>query len=242
MHRKFVLPGWNGLPARFAGQPVRQPWRTADARVAHKAAPTRIFRPQPQPRLVLIHQARRPRIAADIMKLFLKVAVGTEITVVTLLLPNRAGCFFSLVDFIGRKRFDRVQQFGQWPEDRITFAILFLHTRLDDEMNMIRHYARGNEPIPGIAPVEDAIKSDVTCDVRERPTLKGAEIHDVNRPRLFKMREVAFAVDCPWRCGQVARSNGLVARSTRILQLKPLFQANAQLPLQTAQSPYPTSC
>src|SRR5207249_1497979 len=65
-------------------------------------------KPDPWILLTIGHDTRVPRISQDVMKLFLQIAIGPDVTVKSFLLPERSAFVLHFINSMRGERFDRV--------------------------------------------------------------------------------------------------------------------------------------
>ncbi len=105
--------------------------------------------------------------------------------------PDRAASFHRLVHFVSRKGFDAVQNFR---ERMHTFPSSFPNRRrLNQQVNMVRHYARGVTfhffPVPEMA----GFQSFCTCFGRQNQLVVRLPGDVISETGNFKVRQIAFA-------------------------------------------------
>ncbi|MGA2556453.1 MAG: hypothetical protein ABSG04_09280, partial [Verrucomicrobiota bacterium] len=78
------------------------------------------------------------------MKLLLHIRFAAHDSVERFLFPNwTAWCLLRIVDFVRREGFDRMQNFQEWPENRLAFLVLLFDLRFEKQVNTVGHHAGG---------------------------------------------------------------------------------------------------
>ena len=81
------------------------------------------------------------------MELLFHVGLPANHSVHGLFFPHESFLTGSFVDVVRAGGFNALKYFAQRPEDWFSFFVLFLDLRLEEQMDVVRHHARGEELI-----------------------------------------------------------------------------------------------
>src|SRR6266487_3544314 len=94
-----------------------------------------------------------------------------------------------------RKGFDRMQQFVERPENRISLLIIFFWPRLNQKMHVIRHHTDREQFVVSVVKVPESIEHNCASFWRQTAPRLRANRHSVNRPWFVEMRKATARIE-----------------------------------------------
>ncbi len=118
----------------------------------------------PQPRVILCewNHARIPRVAANIVEHLFQIRLAANHSIQGLFFPDYSFCSRFFVDVVCGGGLNALQDVAQRPEDGLSLLVLPSDLRLEEKVNVVRHYASGVELVLVVpVSIQHAGKNDV---------------------------------------------------------------------------------